>query len=210
MIVHKHKATAIGNPFSYFQLELGALGSLTHRSNNSSLRITKEVVTMASFHKDVDTDSSPIILDVSANTSEENAVNWYKLHLVMDDSSYSRLVSIKGALQAASFQEVIRRALQAYAIYEPDDLCSTTAGSKPVAATSSAATSRHVYIKVPLWVKDVLETEKREHKRSYGETVRQSLRVLFQLLRNRDALIEQKGNKDGKNLNDQANLLALL
>jgi hypothetical protein len=128
----------------------------------------------------------------------------YKLHLAMDKPSYARLVWLMGALQAASLGEVLRRALTAYEIFDPDDLPEengitddTDRAKSPV----SSAEVKHLYIVIPHGMKEQLDDEKTAHGRAYADTIRRALCVLTQLVRERAKLIAKV--KKGENDNDQ-------
>lgn len=122
----------------------------------------------------------------------------YKLHLVLDEASFAKLEWLKGALKAASYDEVVRRALLAHELFEPDDVKPTAGEARPepadnnkVANISKSQNVEHIYIRAPAWMRNVLDEEKTRMGNTYAETVRQSLRVLFQLVREREAFIAQ-------------------
>lgn len=142
-------------------------------------------------------------LNMSSNIKEvtkkrKGAGDVYKLHLVLDGASFAKLEWLKGALKAASYDEVVRRALLAHKLFEPDDVKPTTGGARPepagnnkLANVSKSQNVEHIYIRAPAWMRNVLDEEKTRMGNTYAETVRQSLRVLFQLVREREALIAQ-------------------
>lgn len=122
----------------------------------------------------------------------------YKLHLVMDNETHMRLLALKAALSASSVPEVIRRALDAYELIEPADLDAAKKGKKNVTSLNSEkGMTKHLYVNVPSSVRDILDREKIASGMPYNEIIRHSLRVLYQLVRERDKLRERVQNYDG-------------
>lgn len=141
------------------------------------------------------------------------------LHLVLDKPSYARLVWLQGALRAASFVEVLRRALDAYEIFDPEGLAmehgvDTDRANSP----ATKADVKHLYIDISPEMKKQLDDEKSAHGRAYKVTINRALCVLTQLVRNRTKLVEavEKGGEydEGENLrkldNPHPELLASL
>ena len=112
----------------------------------------------------------------------------FKLHIVMDKESLMRLRGLKGKLEASTESEVIRRALKAYEIFEPDD----EANDSPVGPNPDNINGmgEHLYVRIPNRMKKRLDDEHQTSGRSYGEQVRQALRVLTQLTREMESCIE--------------------
>ncbi|MGH1406664.1 MAG: hypothetical protein ACRBBJ_08930 [Rhodomicrobiaceae bacterium] len=148
------------------------------------------VVSNSTLEKD-----SSILKTVKKSRKEKKM----KLHLEMDLDSYTRLVHLKGALQADSLGEVVRRALQIYEIIKPDDEKNNVNSSGLNAATpqTQSAKLKSVYIPMNSWMKEQLDREKLASKKPYREIIRQALRVLMQVLREREKLVScvKKGNK---------------
>ncbi|WP_166418973.1 hypothetical protein [Cochlodiniinecator piscidefendens] len=148
---------------------------------------------------------SPTLVKEGKRVSGESAdTAGYKLHLAMDKASYTQLVWLKGALQAASFGEVLRRALNAYEIFDPDDLSEESGISSDRAKSPvPAADIKHLYIVIPHGMKEQLDDEKTVEGRAYADTIRRALCVLTQLVRERAKLVA-KVEKGGNN-NDREN-----
>jgi len=149
----------------------------------------------------------------SKGRSSRNGDEGHKLHLVFDRESYAKLVAIKGRLRAASFNEVIRRALDAYDIFDPHDATNPQA-NEPVGdvtetvlngvPSADPSSVEHVYFQAPAWMIEYLNHEKKERGQTYAETVRQALRVLNQLVREREKLLDTvKGDKGSAEGNDK-------
>lgn len=149
---------------------------------------------------------SPILVKEGKRSSEKSTdANEHKLHLVMDKTSYARLVWLMGALQAVSFGEVLRRALNAYDIFDPDDLPEENGiNSDRAKSPMSSVDVKHLYIIIPDGIKEQLDNEKSSYGRAYTETVRRALCVLTQLVRERAKLVEniKRGNA-GEELNSK-------
>ena len=124
------------------------------------------------------------------------ASSGYKLHLVFDRDSYARLLDLKDALRAASTGELIRRALQAYEVFEPEN--EGTESQNPAPLSKGETDVEHVYIQVPAWVKVYLDKEKSVSGKTYADTVRQSLRVLAQLVKAREKLLTKVSEGESK------------
>lgn len=118
----------------------------------------------------------------------------YKLHLAMDKQSYGRLVWLQGALRATSFGEVLRRALDAYKVFDPEFVDKKENGVISDSATSmkSKAGIEHLYVIISLEMKEQLDEDKSAHNWSYKETVSRALCVLMQLVREREKLLTTK------------------
>jgi hypothetical protein len=135
------------------------------------------------------TNSSSAIAKSSQISSE------YKLHLAMDRDSYARLGWLKANLEASTDGEVIRRALKAFELFEPSDGASDPKGPN-LGDFHPDKDIEHIYIRLPARMKDRLDNEREMTGRSYGEQVRQALRVLMQLVRQRDGMLAQIHNGD--------------
>jgi hypothetical protein len=133
----------------------------------------------------------------------------YKLHIVMDRESIAKLRWLRANLEASTDAEVIRRALKAYEIIQPAD---EDHGSPHLDGPrhldqnegpnlSMAGAVEHLYIRIPTRMKARLDIEYDKSGRTYGEQVRQALRVLMQLARNLDALKEGI-RAEGRDVND--------
>jgi hypothetical protein len=119
----------------------------------------------------------------SAKCAESQQVSSeHKLHIVMDKESFMKLRWLKAQLEASTDAEVVRRALKAYEIFEPDDE-SKDGPSGPNAEPLATASVEHLYIRIPQRMKDQLDLEQKASGSSYGQQVRQALRVLTQLVR---------------------------
>lgn len=115
-----------------------------------------------------------------------------KLHLVLDQRSHARLVSLQGALRAASVAEVLRRALDAYELFDPEDLAPAEEGvddDRAAAAAMSTVEVKHLYVDISKEMKKQLNDEKAAHGRTQRETISRALAVLMQLVRNRAKLV---------------------
>ncbi|MEP2758726.1 MAG: hypothetical protein ABJP66_06605 [Hyphomicrobiales bacterium] len=123
-----------------------------------------------------------------------NSNDGYQLHLAFDRQSHAKLVALKGQLRAASFGEVLRRAVEAYEIFDPHDVDEQpqhTEQAKPTSPKRSGSEIKRVNLRIPNWMKEFLDREKLEHGQPYNETIRQALRILTQLARNRDQLLRK-------------------
>jgi len=104
----------------------------------------------------------------------------YKLHIVMDKASFMRLRWLKAQLEASTEAEVVRRALKAYEIFEPDDEM-TGDHVGPNSDDLVSGNGEELYIRIPDRMKAYLDIKHGDSGLSYGEQVRQALRVLTQL-----------------------------
>ncbi len=115
----------------------------------------------------------------------------YKLHIVLDKESFMIIRGLKAQLEASTEAEVIRRALKAYEIFEPDedDIIDNSVGPnhRPVGGVE------HLYVRIPLRMKERLDVEQKTSGKTYAEQVRQALRVLTQLLREVQKIREENG-----------------
>jgi len=129
--------------------------------------------------------SSQTVEEAGATKSHRNS-NEYKLHIVMDKESFARLRWLKATLEASTESEVIRRALKAYEIFEPDD---ESKGSLrgPNADSLATAQVEHLYIRIPQRMKEQLDFEQNTSGNTYAEQVRQALRVFTQLVRDAES-----------------------
>ncbi|HZE52266.1 MAG TPA: hypothetical protein VE111_03195 [Bradyrhizobium sp.] len=122
------------------------------------------------------------------NVEGQSSGSEHKLHIVMDKESLMRLRGLKGKLEASTESEVIRRALKAYEIFEPDgEVNDSPVGPNP---DSISDMGEHLYVRIPNRMKERLDDEHQTSGRSYGEQVRQALRVLTQLTREMESCIE--------------------
>lgn len=136
--------------------------------------------------------------DRLSGTSTDTA--GYKLHIAMDKKSYAQLVWLKGALQAASIGEVLRRALNAYEIFDPIGLTDGIGDSSDRASSSETKNeTKHLYIVISNAMKDHLDNDKIEEGRAYTDTISRALCVLTQLVRERSKLIAKLEAGDVKN-----------
>src|SRR3712207_2280522 len=107
----------------------------------------------------------------------------------MDAESFAKLRWLQGALEAVSFSEVIRRALQAYEQIEPADLneeCNVIGSS-----TSTFSNDlRYIHVRIPSRTKERLDRQKADRGGTYSDIINHSLEVLAQLVRNRQAVLE--------------------
>jgi len=115
----------------------------------------------------------------------------YKLHVVLGKESYAKLVWLKAQLEASTEAEVIRRALKAYERFEPHD--DSQSATNPCIEPTKGDTV-HVYIRITEKMKCRLDDEYAKSGRSYGEQVRQALRVLMQLVRDTSVLQNDEPN----------------
>lgn len=154
----------------------------------------------------------PFIKKGKRSSSGTADANGYKLHLALDQLSYARLVWLMGALQAASFVEVFRRALSAYEIFEPDDLPEESGNDSDLAMSCVKNTDlEHLYIVITGRMKEQLDSERSAFGRTYKETVRRALCVLMQLVREREKLTAQlKKGTESNDLSNKQKMLALL
>lgn len=123
-----------------------------------------------------------------------NSNDGYQLHLAFDRQSHAKLVALKGQLRAASFGEVLRRAVEAYEIFDPHDVDERHQHAeqvKPASPKRNGGKIKRVNLRIPDWMKEFLDREKLEHGQPYNETIRQALRILTQLARNRDRLLQK-------------------
>lgn len=127
--------------------------------------------------------------------------NGYKLHLALDKNSYARLVWLQGALRAASFGEVLRRALDAYEVFDPEGLVEEKGEDTDSAISSElSADVEHLYVVISREMKQQLDDEKSAYGRTYKGTIRRALCVLMQLVRNRAKLVAEV--EKGKGMRD--------
>jgi hypothetical protein len=119
---------------------------------------------------------------VGVSAESQSDKGEYKLHIVMDKESVMRLRGLKAQLEASTDAEVIRRALKAYEIFEPADEPADESVS-PNPENLAGDNVEHLYIRIPNRMKSRLDTEYKASGHSYGEQVRQALRVLTQLCR---------------------------
>ena len=135
--------------------------------------------------------TQPSLVKEDALSSEKKKDDTgYKLHLVLDKKSYARMVWLQGALRAASFGEVLRRALDAYEVFDPEGLAdSNDTKSDRIITSTQSADVEHLYIVISHEMKEQLDKEKSAFKRTYKETIRRSLCVLMQLVRERAKLV---------------------
>lgn len=129
--------------------------------------------------------------DSSAHAMSNQMKDEYKLHLVLDRESYARLGWLKASLEASSDGEIIRRALKAYEIIEPEDANRSDTKGPNLSHFYPEKDVEHIYIRLPARMKKTLDYERENFDRSYGEQVRQALRVLMQLARERERLLVQ-------------------
>ena len=132
-----------------------------------------------------------------ATAKSTQASNEYKLHLVMDRDSYAKLGWLKASLEATTDGEVIRRALKAYEVLEPSDAIGDVSKGPNLGHFYPEKDVEHVYIRLPARMKERLDYERETFGRSYGEQVRQALRVLMQLAREREKMLDQIAKKGG-------------
>lgn len=184
------------SPYGLFFAVLARLGATNVKGGNRE---------MVSQPKGI----SPTLVKERKRASGKSAdAVGYKLHLAMDKPSYARLVWLMGALQAASFGEVLRRALAAYEIFDPDDLPEENGisnNSDHAKSPVPSADIKHLYIVIPHGMKEQLDDEKTAHGRAYADTIRRALCVLTQLVRERAKLVAKvkKGVNDNDRENDQ-------
>jgi len=122
----------------------------------------------------------------------------------MDRESITKLRWLRAHLEASTDAEVIRRALKAYEIIEPADedhegphLDDPRHHQIEGPHLCTAGDVEHLYIRIPARMKARLDIEYGNSGRTYGEQVRQALRVLMQLARHVDAMkhrIVEKGD----------------
>ena len=139
------------------------------------------------------TKPSLVVKDYRPSAKKNTDGSGYKLHLAMDKQSHGRLVCLQGALRAASFGEVLRRALDAYKIFDPEIVAKNEDGvnSDDVTSTMPKANIEHLYVIISLEMKEQLDDEKSAHGSTYKETISRALCVLMQLVRERGKLIDQ-------------------
>jgi len=120
--------------------------------------------------------------EVARRVEGQRSGSEYKLHIVMDKESLAKLRWLKAQLEASTDADVIRRALRAYEIFEPEDE-SSDGPIGPNADILAAGNVEHLYIRITQRMKDRLDLEQQASGLSYGQQVRQALRVLAQLTR---------------------------
>jgi hypothetical protein len=136
--------------------------------------------------------------DGMLNAKGDQASSEYKLHLAMDSESFAKLRWLKAVLEASTDAEVVRRALKVYEIFAPAD----ESGDRPGPNLDDYQPNgvvEHLYIRIPARMKARLEAEHEKFGRSYGEQVRQALRVSMQLAREREflkGLLSKGGDTD--------------
>ena len=139
--------------------------------------------------------TSPTLVKQRPRASAKSG-DGYRLHLVMDRPSYARFTWLVGALRAASLAEVLRRALDAYQLFDPVTAAQPGDGVNPDNAAapgkSSSADFEHLYIVISDEMKAQLDEEKAAHGRTYKETVSRALCVLTQIVRERAKLVAEK------------------
>jgi hypothetical protein len=128
----------------------------------------------------------------------------FQLQISMDTKSYALLVWLKGALEATSLGEVIRRALQVYQLIAPADEEPESDALGDFDAFSGALEPplRSVHVRLPPRTMDRLERERSTGDHTYAHVVQQALRVLAQLVRERDALVANSASAEHGLLSD--------
>lgn len=142
--------------------------------------------------------TQPSLVNKGARPSEKKIDgDGYKLHLALDKSSYARLVWLQGALRAASFGEILRRALDAYEVFDPENLADIDdTKSDRVIHSRNEEPVEHLYVVISNEMKSKLDEEKSSFGRTYKETIRRALCVLMQLVRERKKIINTIKNGD--------------
>ena len=157
----------------------GYLG-LTKRTSSVDIVMKQSNSAMKSTPHIASTNNGQSHMMSNSNVSD------YKLHLVMDKESFARLSWLKGAMEATTESEVIRRALKVYDLFEPNDL---NKGDARKLCPDNDRNVEHLYIRLPVRMKERLDAERNASGLSYGEQVRHALRVLTQLVRDRERLL---------------------
>lgn len=122
----------------------------------------------------------------------------YRLHLEMNEHSYARLTWLQGALRTTSKTEIVRRALDAYQVFDPEFSEDST-----VASSNKAVGTRRFYVRISHEMKQHLDEEKSNFGRTYKETIRRALCVFYQLSRDRNRIIDQAREQLKGESNDQ-------
>ncbi|NBB81696.1 MAG: hypothetical protein GVY36_20025 [Verrucomicrobia bacterium] len=179
-------------PFSVHGDHAGRSASLVTMKNGGSLDMASQ---LKKAQPSLVKDGNP-----SRKASDGSATK--SLHLVLDKPSYARLVWLQGALRAASFVEVLRRALDAYEIFDPEGLAMEDGVDTDRAKSpATKADVKHLYIDISPEMKKQLDDEKSAHGRAYKVTINRALCVLTQLVRNRTKLVEAV-KKGGENADE--------
>ena len=147
----------------------------------------KEVEPATRSKRPVASDKPDVRLIASRPAASEKRSAEYRLHLVMDRESFMRLRRLKAQVEALSEAEVVRWALKAYEIFEPDDE-STNDPVGPNPGTFHRGDVEHLCIRIQHEMKARLDVEHEASGRSYSEQVRRALRVLSQLVRKAEKL----------------------
>jgi len=152
---------------------------------------------------------------VSVNSMPKNAVsqtamNDHRLHLVMDKESYAKLQWLKASLEASSDSEVIRRALQAYEIFEPADADRRKGVPSNLSASPVNDSVEHLYIRISQRMKERLDTVREISGLSYGEQVRHALRILSQFARDRAEILKNVQDEDTHDIDSELSIQSQL
>ena len=108
---------------------------------------------------------------------DETTTGDCQIQLSMDVKTYALLVWLKGALEAASMSEVVRRAIQAYELFEPVE----TDGDDNVSDNylPPSTKRRQLHVRIPIKTMERMEREKhRAEDLTYSDVVARSLMVL--------------------------------
>jgi len=126
------------------------------------------------------------------------------IHLSMDERAHSLLLWLKDTLEATSIGEVIRRAVQALELFEPEDLRRSSRskhelhGSKAAERSASKTESpahrvgslRSISVRISAPTKARIDQQKVILQATYSDVVGAALRVLAQSARNRENMLQ--------------------
>lgn len=144
-------------------------------------------------------DLRKVVSELLLETENKNK----KLHIVMDKGSFMKLQKLKSKLEASTESEVIRRALKAYELFEPDDDANDISLGPNL--DNASGMDEHLYIRIPSRMKKRLDDEYQTSGRSYGEQVRQALRVFTQLIREMESCKEDLAMLPSSNMKGGSN-----
>ena len=112
-----------------------------------------------------------------------------QLHLELSLQSYLLLNAVMTSLEASSYSEVIRRALQLGERYWTEDIISS--GNEIGSKNAHAATKR-LHVRIPHKTKERLDRLKEARGGTYSDVLTKSVLVLAQLIRNTDRAVNNE------------------
>lgn len=111
----------------------------------------------------------------------------FQIQIVMDSDAYDVLVWLQVTLDASSANEVVRRAIQAYEFFEPEDWNISIRGTNlHVAEVSSPSGDKKVHIRLPKRTKDLLDRHKGVSGEPYSVVISKALSVFAELVARRE------------------------